>query len=307
MFDLRSARYFVAVAEELHFSRAAERLMMSQPPLSQAIRQLEQDVGAVLLERTNRRVALTPAGEAFLVECRALLLHADAVAETPRLVARGSRAVVTIGCVASVMTWPLPQTLALLRERAPHIAVRIRELDTDQARDDLLRGRIDIALSRIASEQAGISTRTLLRDEFCVLLPATHPLADEGGPLDLARLVDDDWVWLPREISRDYHDDMTSVCRAGGISPRARHWVRSIASQIALVGCGVGVTVIPRVSAVDLPRDVRMRQIRDPAEAVVLAASTRSAPEPAERLVVDLIAQVVAARGHPVRAPGPGN
>lgn len=293
MFDLRTARYFVAVAEELHFGRAAVRLQMSQPPLSQAIMRLEREVGATLLERTNRRVALTAAGRAFLDDCRSLLAHAENVAETPRLVAAGARARVSVGSVASALMWPLPQALELLRDRAPHIAVRVQEIDTHEAIPGLLEGHLDLALARMASSAPGVVTAVLLRDGFVALIPAAHVLAEEASAIDLADLADEHWIWLPREISPDYHDAMSTACRAAGFSPRVHHWAHSIASQIALVHCGAGVTIIPSSAALSLPPTIAQRVVDGTAQAVVLATTTRIAREPAEDLLLQCIEEVV--------------
>ena len=298
MFDLRAARYFVAVAEELHFGRAAERLRMSQPPLSQAIRQLENDVGAVLLERTNRRVALTAAGSAFLEECRALLLHASAVAETPRQVATGLRGRIAIGTVASGLSWPLPQALALLRAQASRVAVRIHEIDTHEVTAGLLDRSIDMALARLSTPRGGIRTEVLLRDEFLALLPRDHPLAAGTGPLELPALAEEPWVWLPREISPDYHDEMAAACRAAGFSPRVHHWARSIATQISVVECGTGVTIIPRASAGALPGGVRARPVSRAATTVALAISSRAHREQVEELLLSHVRTVAAAAAH---------
>lgn len=305
MFDLRSARYFIAVAEELHFGRAADRLRMSQPPLSQAIKQLEREVGIRLLDRTNRSVALTAAGAAFLEACRSLLLHADAVAEVPRLAARGVRTRVTVGTVASALSWPLPQALAGLREAAPELTVRIQELDTDEVVGRLADGSIDVALARLATSRPGVRTEVLLRDQFCVLLPGSHPMAapdTTAEPIELGVLADEPWVWLAREVSVDYHDEMAAACRAAGFSPRVHHWARSIATQIAIVQCGAGVTIIPHASAAHLPETVCIRSVRDAARTVTLSVSTRARPDPA---VGQLVGQIrLAARRS--RHSGPG-
>lgn len=289
MFDLRSARYFVAVAEELHFGRAAAKLQMSQPPLSQAIRQLELDVGAQLFIRTNRRVAMTSAGEAFLPECRQLLAHAAAVAETPQLAASGIRARVTIGAVASALTALLPSALGLIRHRAPHIAISIHEIDTHEAVRSLQHGRIDIALARLSSPRSGILSTPVVEDEFCVLLPADHPLASTNNALALSQLANDPWVWLERDVSPDYHDDMSAACRAAGFSPPATHVARSIASQVGLVRCGVGVTIVPANSAAHLPRGVAAVPLQNAARTITLAVSTRVAEQPVETSIRTLI------------------
>lgn len=279
MFDLRSLRYFVAVAEELHFGRAAARLHMSQPPLSHSIRLLEAEVGVELFRRTNRKIALTPAGDAFLKACRALLLHAAEVAEVPRLIESGATASITIGAVASALAWPLPDALQLLRKEIPFISVRIVEIDTDEAIEQLRSGAIDLAVARLASSHSGMLTNVLLREEFCALVPSTHALADRIEPVHLLDLAEDDWVWIAREVSPDYHDEMAAACRAAGFSPRVQHWARSISSQIAIVECGEGVSIIPRSAAGSLPPNVRKIHLQDAGRAVSLATSTRIRPD----------------------------
>lgn len=295
MFDLRTARYFVALGEELHYGRAAKRLHMSQSPLSQAIIRLERDVGATLVERNNRRVSLTPAGEAFLVECRVLLEHADAVAQTPKLVAAGTHSRLTIGAVASAFSWPLPGVLATLQTAAPTVAVDVQEVDSDEIDDLLIQRRIDVGLGRLSTSGRGIETRMLVRDDFVALLPEAHPSASSSASLALAELAEAPWVWLPREISPDYHDAMTSACRAAGFRVRPRHWVRSIASQIALVSAGVGVTIIPGTAATDLPASVRARLLSDAHPAVVLSASNRTSPTSLESLFLACVSDVLEA------------
>jgi len=306
MFDLRMAKYFVAVAEELHFGRAAERLQMSQPPLSQAIRHLERAVGTQLFARTNRHVALTPAGLAFLPECRELLRRAEVVARTPRLAARGVRAQVTVGAVASAFIRPLPAALAELRRDAPHLDVTVREIDTHEVVSGLRHGRFDLALARVAASTTGVRTRTLVDDGFHVLLPGGHPLGGETTEIDLGRLSEDPWVWIEREVSPDYHDDMGAACRAAGFSPAAAHTARSIASQIALVRCGVGVTIIPSTMADGLPPDVTARPAGGSTKTVTLAISTRTDPGVAEALVESAVVDAVARGRHGQLSPGAG-
>ncbi|GMA28854.1 LysR substrate-binding domain-containing protein [Arenivirga flava] len=294
MFDLRLLRYFVAVAEELHFGRAAARLQMSQPPLSQAIRALELDIGAILINRSSRRVELTPVGRVFLNECRDLLEHADRVAASARHADAGASTLMRIGTVASALTWPLPGVLALLRERAPDVRAVLREIDTHEAIRLLEAGRIDVAFARLAAPVRGIRQEPLVSEPFQVLLPQTHPAASENGPIALANLANDDWVWLDREVSPDYHDEMSAVCRANGLSPRATHRARSIASQIAMVQCGVGVTVLPKSWAAEASEGVTARSLTTHHLAVSLSVSTRVQMNRAEQLLVDLAREVTA-------------
>ena len=294
MFDLRAARYFLAVAEELHFGRAAERLQMSQPPLSQAIRALEADVGTPLFTRTNRHVALTPAGAAFVPECRRLLTQAAAATETPRLAAAGMRARVVIGAVASAMVSPLPAALKHLSRRAPHIDVRIEEIDTHEAVEKLHRGEIDLALARLSANRIGVTSTVLIRDTFTLLLPETHPQAHTPGPLDLSAFANDSWIWLDRRVAPDYHDDMSAACRAVGFTPTPTHIARSIASQIALVDCGVGITIIPSSISPAAPRAVHPKALAHEPEAIALTIATRNTLHTSEQLVQRILQDAIA-------------
>lgn len=293
MFDLRSARYFIAVAEELHFGRAAARLHMSQPPLSHAIRLLEEELGVELFRRANRKVTLTAAGEAFLSACRSLLLQAAKTVEVPRLVESGATATLTVGAVASALSWPLPQALALIRAKRPHVSIRIVEIDTDEAIELLRTGEIDIAIARLASSHSGVLTKVLLHEDFCALVPAHHEYAAQEEPLLLLDLAEDDWVWIAREVSPDYHDEMAAACRESGFSPRVQHWARSITSQIAIVQCGAGVSIIPSSASNNLPLGVKKLVLADAGRAVSLASSTRVNPELVVEELEELIEKIV--------------
>jgi DNA-binding transcriptional LysR family regulator len=276
MIEIRQARYFVAVAEELHFGRAAARLHMSQPPLSQAIKQLEREVGSRLLDRTKRSVVLTPAGAAFLDGCRSLLRQADTVASIPAMVAEGRIGRLRIGAVASAFEWPLPDILATLRERHPGLEFLAEEIDSHEANQALLDRRLDVAIVRQAAPLGGIMAVPLLADQFVAVLPSTHPLARESTPLDLAELATETWVWFPRQISPDYHDAMAAACRRAGFSPIASHWARSITTQLALVACGLGVTVVPSAAVTPARSGIAIRPLVDMAETVGLSVTTRA-------------------------------
>lgn len=292
MFDLRTARYFVAVAEELHFGRAAERLQMSQPPLSQAIQQLERDVGATLLERTNRTVTLTPAGGAFLPECRRLIEHAHTVAEIPRLVAQGFVRQLSIGAVASALHWPIPQAIDMLRERAAELTICIHEIDTDEVIRSLSDGTLDIAVARLGASRTGIRTQVILREHFVLIAPSSHAIAQSDGPVNLTTLADEQWVAIAREVSPDYHDEMTAAFRAAGFSPHRHHTARSIASQIAIVAAGAGISIVPESATRGLPRSVAARRTTSPTRTVALAMSTRQSPDRHEILFRTCVEEV---------------
>lgn len=284
MVEIRQARYFVAVAEELHFGRAAERLRMSQPPLSQAIKQLERQLGCELLYRTQRSVALSPAGAVFLEHCRALIRQAEEAEIAARHAATGRGGRLSLGAVASAFSWPLPLVLERFHEALPDVEIRTQEIDTHEAGAGLLDRTLDWAIVRQTAPVRGTTATSLFADRFVAALPAGHAAAGVEGPLDLAELSGDTWVWLHRHISPDYHDAMAAMCRTAGFSPVPAHWARSVTSQIAMVECGLGVTVVPAAASAARPA-VRFRPLRHATAAIELTAMTRADPSAlAERL-----------------------
>jgi DNA-binding transcriptional LysR family regulator len=277
--ETRQARYFVAVAEELHFGRAADRLQMSQPPLSQAIKQLERQLGCELLHRTQRSVALTVAGAAFLYQCRALIRQAEDAEIAARHAATGRGGLVRVGAVTSAFSWPLPLVLKRFHDAVPDVEIRTREIDSHEAAAGLLDRTLDWAVVRQTAPARGTATTRLFADQFVAALPADHPAAATTGPLDLADLASDTWVWLHRHISPDYHDAMAAMCRSAGFSPIPAHWARSVTTQIAMVECGLGVTVVPAAAATTRP-EVQFRPFRHGTATIELTAMTRANPDP---------------------------
>ena len=260
MVDVREARYFVAVAEELHFGRAAERLHMSQPPLSQAIKALEQRLGVRLLHRTTREVTLTTAGAVFLDACRTLVGASTAADAAVRQAADGQAGELRIGAVTSAFGDPLPRLLELFQAAHPRVDVRVREVDTHVAVQSLRRREIDAALARQLATPPGCERVTLRREPFVLAVPVSWaPATDE--PWDLAATAELPWIWLPRSISPDYHDQVVACCRAAGFAPDARHLARSIYSQLAMVASGLGVALVP-AGAAHRPEDPAAPRIR---------------------------------------------
>jgi DNA-binding transcriptional LysR family regulator len=242
--EVREASYFIAVAEELHFGRAAERLHMSQPPLSQAIKALESRLGVALLHRTTRAVTLTPAGAVFLGACRALVGAAEAAGAAARQAADGQAGQLRIGAVTSAFTDPLPRALELFRLTHPRVDIRAEEVDTHIAVQAVRRREIDVALVRQLATPPDCERVPLRREPFVLAVPAFWTTGIDE-PTDLASTAELPWIWLPRSISPDYHDQVVACCRAAGFAPDARHTARSITSQLAMVGCGLGVALVP--------------------------------------------------------------
>ena len=296
MIEIRQARYFVAVAEELHFGRAAERLQMSQPPLSQAIKQLERQLGCELLHRTQRSRRAQPGRRQCCWTSAERWSGRPRSAEiATRHAAAGRGGGSASGAVTSAFSWPLPLALKRFHEAAPDIEIRTQEIDTHEAAAGLLDRTLDWALVRQTAPVRGTTATSLFVDQFVAALPADHPAADTTEPSTWRDLSGDTWVWLHRQISPDYHDAMAAMCRAAGFSPIPAHWARSVTSQIAMVECGLGVTVVPSAAATG-DHAARFRSLRNDAAPIGLTVMTRHDPDEAVRRFTALITEV--ARAH---------
>ncbi|MFC8662393.1 LysR substrate-binding domain-containing protein [Streptomyces sp. NPDC057199] len=282
MIEVRQARYFLAVAETLHFGRAAEQLAMSQPPLSQAILQLERQLGVKLFDRSARQVTLTETGRAFAAECRRLVAAARHAQEVATQAESGLVGTLRIGVVTSALSEPLLGTLAAFRQARPGVDVQLTEVDTPSGQQALLRHEIDIAVVRPGTPVRGLRIRAWRHDEFVIALPPGHPLAadvqapaESAAPVDLARFADEPWVWLRRDASPDYHDQLMATCRRAGFSPDVRHLADSILTQLAMTACGLGVTLVPNVTVRQSRPPAAYRSLTDPTEIVELSLVSR--------------------------------
>jgi DNA-binding transcriptional LysR family regulator len=244
---LRRLPYFVAVAEELHFGRAARRLNLAQPPLSQQIRRLEAEVGFPLFERRQagpRRVALTPAGAALLDAARrALALAADGV-EAARRAGRGESGALTLGFAASVMLTPVAGVVRAYRERYPGVQLRLREMVTSVQVQALRAGEIDAGFLREPPAAPDLAAEPVLRESFAVAIPARHALAARRE-LPLGALAAEPFVLFPREAGPAFHDQIVTLCAAAGFTPRVVQEAVEWQTVIGLVATGLGVSVVP--------------------------------------------------------------
>jgi DNA-binding transcriptional LysR family regulator len=286
--EVRQARYFIAVAEELNFSRAADRLRMSQPPLSQAILQLERQLGLTLLNRSSRSVRLTDAGHLFLEQCRLLVSASDRAREVAALANGGLAGTLRIGAVTSAFSEALPQILHRFRASRPLVELQVQEIDSHHGRDSLERRELDIAVIRQTVTGRRLKSVPLRRDHFVVAMPQDHRLAGGYGPVSLIEFRDEPWVWLRRHISPDYHDELVAACRRAGFSPEAQHHANSIYSQLAMVTCGLGVTLAPETSVRQQPHSIVWRELRQRVDLVELSVVVRAGSQ--EPLVEHFIA-----------------
>ena len=246
--ELRHLRYFRAVAEELHFGRAAARLHIAQPPLSQQIRQLERELGVALLTRTTRSVELTAAGTAYLQRVIKILDGVDDAGAQARRLADGAEGQLTIGCVGSATYSLLPRLVLALRETLPGVDVSVRgEMLAPAQVSALLTGEIDLALLRPPVHQDGIDTEILRRDRLLAAVPAGHRLAAQPD-VHIEDLRDEEFIAHASGLSV-MHSLLNAACADAGFVPQVRHEVTETSTLVTLVAAGLGVAIVPEPTA----------------------------------------------------------
>ena len=242
--DLKQLRYFDVVAETLHFGQAAERLHLAQPALSQAVRRLEAELGVVLLARTTRQVALTPAGEFFHREVRRILGDLDASVLGARSIAEGSRGLLRVGFTGTSAFTQLARLSRMLRDSLPAVVLEIQaDLLTPGQVERLLDGRLDLGVLRGPVAEPRIDTRTLLQEPLVLALPADHRLVREPA-LGVADVSADDFIAYADTRSA-VNEAMISSCLRAGFSPQVSHRAPGTAALLALVAAHLGVALVP--------------------------------------------------------------
>ncbi|WP_432687755.1 LysR family transcriptional regulator [Pseudomonas aeruginosa] len=244
MADLRQFRQFVAVAEELSFRRAAERLHMAQPPLTTAIRRLEEEVGASLLERDNRIHRLTPAGRAFLDEARRTLAQAERTLAAARSAASGRRTL-RLAFVDSTINILLPRILQAFRQQHGALDFQLQEDTTAGQLEALREDRIDAGLIVLPVDcQPGLYTHLLVDGDMRVALPEGHRL-ERHARLRLEQLAGEPWLLFPRHYGPGMHDLIVAACAAAGFVPEVVQEARQMQTIAGLVAGGIGVALVP--------------------------------------------------------------
>ncbi|SRR6266516_769923 len=240
--DARLWRSFAAVADELHYGRAADRLHITQPALSRQIRDLERALGVRLFDRTSRRVILSPAGRAVLGQARRALTESDRAVRLARLAAQGDWGELVISALPAVTLTLLPAIIRAYRDAHPAIGVRISESFDDEQLAALTAGRTDAGFLRAAAAPTGIRLQTLLTEPVLAGLPADHRLAHHDR-IALSELAGEPFVFFPRHRSVLAYDEFIASCRAAGFSP-AIVQEASGTSALGLVAAGLGVTIV---------------------------------------------------------------
>ena len=304
--EVRQLEAFVAVAEELHFGRAAARLHMAQSPLSQAIRRLEAELDVALLHRTTRRVELLPAGVALLPRARELLAGVDAAAEDARAAAAGELGRLSIGFTGSMTYALLPRLAKALRLRLPRVTLDLHgELLTPEQVERLVNGGLDIAVLRPPVAHAQLSIEPVGAEPLVVALPRGHRLAQlERVPI--ADLADEPFIAYPSHFRSVLHDAVETTCAQNGFVPVVAIEVAETSTLISFVAADVGVALVPASAQLMTVEGAVYRPLAGASQSVQLAMCWRKHDSgPTLSKALDVIrAEIAAIRAARSRHPG---
>jgi DNA-binding transcriptional LysR family regulator len=261
--DLRLLRHFLVLSEELHFSRAAKRLHVSQPPLTKQIQQLEALMGARLFDRDQRNVRLTAAGEVLVREARTVIAQMDFAQQAVSRADEGESGRVRIGFVPAALFMDIERAFRQLRTEMPGIEIVWEEMGTAEQVRALQQNRIDLGFANAAQGMGGMSGCVVARVPLAIALPVDHSLAHRKV-LPLASLKEQHFIMVPREIAPGYHDQVVTACFNAGFSPDIRHHAKHFLSVISLVAMGQGVSVVPKTLLKAAVPGVVLRSIKAP-------------------------------------------
>lgn len=243
--ELRHVRYFIAVAEELNFNRAAERLNIAQPPLSQQIRKLEEELDILLFYRTKQKVQLTDGGKTFLKHAYQILREVDISIKNARRASHGQTGQLSIGFTGTLTYDIFPRILKSFREKYPSVNVIPRQLTTTDQVKALEDKKIDVGIVCTPIESTVLDFKAVHQQPFIAVLPATHPLASSTTPCDVGDLAKESFIMTPRKSGPGYYDRFINICYESGFSPNITQEAHELQNLISLVASGMGVALVP--------------------------------------------------------------
>ena len=273
--ELRHLRYFVAVAEELNFTRAAQRLNTAQPSLSQQIKQLEAHVGVPLLDRTKRHVALTAGGKVLLRESREILAHLERAKQWTVRAEQGKSAELVIGVVPAAEIKILPKLIPLAKRKLPKVRLVFHNLPSAEQKRLLATGSLDIGLLRGPLEDTHLAVEDILWEKLVAGLPARHPLARKKA-VSIRQLNQLPFIMVSRDGSPELHDAVRAFCERSGLHPRVVQQADNILGNLNMIRAGIGFALLPDYAASILPKGVVVRTLSwNPGPVVSLVAAHR--------------------------------
>lgn len=293
---LHFLRYFVALAEELHFGRAARKLAITQPPLSSAIKSLEDELEVQLLIRDSKHVELTPAGLAFLEEARQILERVARASNVAKVIARGMRGRIEVGVTGSLVYREVADIVRRFNADMPEVEVLLREMSSADQLSELLRGQLHAGFVNAAAVPSQLAMLALPADEFVLCLPQGHPKA-RGETVNLQDFADERFVMFSRDVAPANHDNVIAIFSRAGIHPQTVHAARQWLTIVAMVANGLGVSLVPRSLARSRVHGVRfMRFGGEPVPAPASLVWNPAYDAPTVRSFVDCCQRVLAGK-----------
>jgi DNA-binding transcriptional LysR family regulator len=294
--ELRHLRYFLAVAETLNFSRAAERLHIAQPALSKQIRNLEEMIGARLFIRSKHQVELTRAGTAFQAQAVLVLEQANRAAHIAQRVDSGEIGRLSIGFVGSASYSFLPWTLRAFHQKYPDVELTLREMDAPMQAASLRDGRIDVGFLRLPVTDKDIAFEAIFQERFILALPTGHRLADQG-PVSMYALAEERFIMFPERGGPGFRIQITDACQSFGFLPRIAQEAAPMQNVIGLVGAGLGISIVPEsVQKIQMPEVVYRPLLEELPAATIALAWHKNDTSPGTRAFSDVARGVARAR-----------
>jgi DNA-binding transcriptional LysR family regulator len=298
--DLRQLRYFVAVANERNFSRAADRLHIAQPPLSRQIQQLEGEVGADLIDRSSRPLRLTDPGRLFYEQAVQVLSRVEEMRTMMKRALKIEKRQFVIGFVGSVLYGHLPELVREFRRAAPEVELHLVELVTLEQIGALKEGRIDVGFGRVRFEDDEVR-RIILREEpLMAALPIDHPLEKQTGSVSLEQLAEERLILYPRAPRPGYADQVIALFHDRGLEPRVAHEARELQTAVGLVAAEEGVCIVPVSVQKSRVEGVRYKRLLDPATSPIIMSYRVNDKMPELGLMADVIARMYDIWGYDV-------
>lgn len=260
--ELSHLRYFVVMAEELHFARAAQRLHIAQPPLTRHMQLLEERLQCALFDRTPRTTRLTPAGALFADRARGILAEAGKTFEDLQKIGRGEEGRLIVATAPSLMLCALPNNIRAFRTKYPRVAFRLEEMASSVILKAVGAGAVDLGFVRGMDKAPDIETRFQWGEPMVAFVPRDNPLAKKPGIM-VNQLRDENFVFFPRELGPSFYDEMVGFCQKSGFTPAVTQEARQWSSILSLVSAGMGVSVGPQSVAALLPKAVHVLRVKN--------------------------------------------
>lgn len=242
--ELRHLKYFVTVAEELHFGRAAKRLCITQQPLSRQIKDLEEELGVELFYRTKRTVRLTEVGEIFLAETKKTLEQADRAVKQVKQASLGKIGQIIVGFTGSALNTMLPAAVRQFKQLYPQVELTLKRLQTSEQVEALNKRKIDLGLLHPPLDDYTLIIETIYREQLVVALPDNHPLANISKPVSLQQLANESFILFPRHVGSVLYDRILNMCQQAGFSPNVVQEAIPQQTILGLVAAGIGISLI---------------------------------------------------------------